>query len=149
MQKHDGGDKEKPLARCSAIDTKTNRSPQQQDWASGVSSLLIWGLPALGLYVTAEAGGLYRDIGWPVLLAFMGVACALNARRCSRIHCYVTGPFLLVLASVALLLALGIVSLGRDSWDRLTMSLVIGGLVFTFIPELVLGRYRSSKAQNR
>ncbi len=58
----------------------------------------------------------YLVIVWPGLLTFMGVTCLVNARHCGRIHCYFTGPFFLVLAGVAL----------------------------CWVPEWILGRYRSS-----
>ena len=61
-------------------------------------------------------GTRYLVIVWPGLLTFMGVTCLVNARHCGRIHCYFTGPFFLVLAGVAL----------------------------CWVPEWILGRYRSS-----
>jgi len=47
----------------------------------------------------------------------MGVACLLNALRCGRTHCYVTGPFFLILAGVALLYRIGILPLGARGWS--------------------------------
>jgi hypothetical protein len=32
----------------------------------------------------------------------MGVACIVNALRCGRVHCYLTGPFFLLMAVIAL-----------------------------------------------
>ncbi|WP_454864739.1 hypothetical protein [Pseudomonas rhizophila] len=36
-------------------------------------------------------------------LVVMGGACLVNAARCRRLHCYITGPYFLVLALSALL----------------------------------------------
>jgi hypothetical protein len=63
------------------------------DWAGGTRGCLIWGIPAAILLITPEIGESYLFVVWPVLLTFMGAACLLNARRCGRIHCFVTGPF--------------------------------------------------------
>lgn len=61
----------------------------QSDWASGLRGCLTWGIPATLLIITPVQ---YLVIVWPAALTFMGVACLLNARRCGRVHCYVTGP---------------------------------------------------------
>jgi len=86
----------------------------------------------------------YFVIVWPTLLTFMGVACLLNARSCGRIHCYVTGPFFLLLAGVGLLYGLGVLPLGVPGWSTLSVALVIGSAVFICVPEWIFGRCRSS-----
>jgi hypothetical protein len=113
------------------------------DWARGVRGLLTWGIPTAILLATPLLPPRSLAVIWPVLLTFMGVACLANARRCGRIHCFVTGPFFLVLAALALLYGVGILPLGEHGWATLSAALVIGGCVFTCVPEWVLGRYRS------
>lgn len=115
-----------------------------KDWARGRRALLIWWTPIALLMISAQIGGLYRDITWPLLLVFMGVACLLNARGSGRIHCYVTGPFFLILALMALLLGLGVFTLGANGWQILSAVLVIGGAALTCVPEWIFGRYRKS-----
>jgi hypothetical protein len=73
------------------------------DWASGLRGCLTWGVPIAILLATPRVGERYLVIVWTALLKFMGVACWLNARRCGRIHCYVTGPFFLLLTGLATL----------------------------------------------
>ena len=68
---------------------------------------MVWVVPAIILAGTATLGRSYLVIIWPVLLAFMGGACLLNARRCGRLHCFITGPFFLILALVSLLYEIG------------------------------------------
>ena len=104
-------------------------------------SILIWVVPAIILAITAGFGGPYLVVIWPVLLTFMGGACLLNAKRCGRLHCYITGPFFLILAVVSLLYGLGIVSLGPHGWQWLVDVLLIGGCVLTCVPEWLFGRY--------
>lgn len=86
----------------------------------------------------------YFVIVWPIVLTVMGLACLLNARRCGRTHCYVTGPFFLLLALVGLLYGLQVVPLGAKGWSMLSMVLVVGTVIFICIPEWLFGRYRSS-----
>jgi len=64
------------------MSANTNASP---DWVGGTrTKLLAWGLPhaalVAGLLVMVPA----RTAIWIAALAWMGVACILNARRCGR-----------------------------------------------------------------
>lgn len=112
-----------------------------QDLARGGMSLLLWVVPAIILAISAGLGGPYLVVIWPLLLTFMGVACLLNARRCGRLHCFITGPFFLVLAGVSLLYGLGIVPLGAHGWQWLVDTVLIGGCVLTCVPEWLFGKY--------
>lgn len=115
--------------------------PEKRDLACGGMSILIWVVPAVILAVTAGLGGPYLVVTWPVLLTFMGAACLLNARRCGRLHCFITGPYFLILALLSLLYGLGIVPLGPHGWQWLTDGLLIGGCVLTCVPEWLFGKY--------
>jgi hypothetical protein len=76
-------------------------------------------------------------------LAVMGVACLLNARRCGRIHCYFTGPFLIGAAAVALAYGAGVFHVpDRRGWNWLGLIVLIGALVLMTVPEAILGKYR-------
>ena len=112
------------------------------DWARGTKLILVWCLPLVILVASAWVGERYRVVVWPALLTWMGVACLLNARRCHRLHCYLTGPYFLVLALVALLHGLDVVPLGDYGWSMLSAALLIGGPFLVFAPEWALGRYR-------
>ncbi len=114
-----------------------------KDWARGGKAFLIWCVPAAALLISALMGGPYLVVVWPSLLSFMGVACLLNARACGRMHCYVTGPFFLLLAIVAVLHGLGIVGLGSRGWLVLSAVFVMGGAALTWMPEWLFGRYRN------
>jgi hypothetical protein len=118
-------------------------TPDQGDWFRGVRGWLVWGIPIAILVISPSLGTRYLVILWPTLLAFMGVACLLNARRCGRTHCYVTGPFFLLLAGAALLYGIGVLPLGANGWYTLCDAVVIGAIVLCCVPEWILGRYRS------
>ena len=78
------------------------------------------------------------------MLTWMGVACLVNARRCGRVHCHFTGPFLLVMALASLLFSLGVLPLGPEGWAWLGGALVLGWLSLRSAPEHLWGRYRGT-----
>jgi hypothetical protein len=122
-------------------DTTQSCPPNTRDITCGSTGLLIWGVPIVLLVVTANLGGIYALVSWPPLLVFMGGACLLNARRCGRLHCYITGPFFLLLAVLSLLYGLGLLPLGPRGWPWLVNALLIGSLVLCCVPEWLFGRY--------
>ena len=113
------------------------------DWIYRREGLALWWLPGAALLISALIGTRFQAVFWPPLLAIMGIACLLNARRCGRVHCYFTGPFFLLLALAALLHGSGLLSLGHRGWSLLTAILVVGFATLFFVPEWLLGPYRS------
>ena len=111
--------------------------------------ILYW-LPAITIVVAgvpAISSG-WRTVVWTVALATMGVACIVNALRCGRVHCYLTGPFFLLMALVALSYGLGILHLGGNGWNLLGLITLIGAIALWYLPEMFLGRYRKGRADN-
>ncbi|HEY6385763.1 MAG TPA: hypothetical protein VIX91_08800 [Candidatus Acidoferrum sp.] len=109
--------------------------------------LLYW-LPAIAIVVAgapAISNG-WRTAVWVVALATMGMACILNALRCGRVHCYITGPFFFLMALVALSYGLGILSLGGNGWNLLGLITLIGAVALWCLPEMFLGKYRKGPA---
>ena len=91
---------------------------------------------------TSAAGLPLRAVAftWTVAFAWMGTGCVLNALRCHRLHCYISGPVLLAGAAAAAPIGLGILSghaLNAVVW--ITTGLVI----LSFVLETVLGAYRT------
>ncbi len=127
------------------------RTCERRDLASGLRFWLIYILPIFLLWLTVSVRTPYLDrvetpylvVIWPVLLAFMGGACLYNARGCGRLHCYITGPFFLLLAVVALLYGLGWLPLGPHGWIWLANVLVLGSIVLPWVPEWMFGKYVS------
>jgi hypothetical protein len=75
----------------------------------------------------------------------MGMACIANALRCGRVHRYLTGPFFFLTALVALSYGLGILHLGRNSWNLLGLITLVGAIGLWCLPEMFLGRYRTGR----
>jgi len=105
--------------------------------------LLYW-LPAIAMVAVGPLpiSSSWRAVVWTVALATMGAACTVNALRCGRVHCYLTGPFFLLMALVALSSGLGILHLGRNGWNLLSLIILIGAIVLWCLPEMFLGKYR-------
>jgi hypothetical protein len=120
--------------------TNESRDILRNRWLVGA---LYW-LPALTVITTGffNIGQGWRTAVWVVALSAMGAGCVANALRCGRVHCYLTGPFFLVMAIVALLYGLGVVPLGGDGWNILGLIALVGALALWFIPEVFFGRYR-------
>ena len=100
------------------------------DLAAKKIAWLLWCVPSLVLvlgWFWSEA----RIWLWTPALLAAGVFCAVNAARCGRLHCYVTGPLYLLLAAVTLLRGLEVLSL-RWSW---ILFAVVAGTVLAHIPE--------------
>lgn len=114
---------------------------RSRDLTCGRAGFLLWVLPAVLLCIAAGIGGRVAAVAWPPLLLFMGAACLVNARRCGRLHCYITGPYFLLLAGVSLLYGLGGVPLGPRGWQWLSVALLIGACVLTCVPEWLFGKY--------
>jgi len=111
------------------------------DLACGGAGLLIWWIPTVILVAAAFSNSSLLVVIWPTLLAWMGGACLVNAKRCGRRHCYLTGPFFLVLAVVSLLYGLQILDLGVYGWKTLAGILLVGSCALTCLPEWIWGRY--------
>jgi len=103
--------------------------------------MAVWIVPSVLLAIATQAGIPGLAILWVAVMTFMGAACLINARRCQRLHCYVTGPFFLLLALVALLFGLRVIDLGPRGWTHLSYVMLVGACVLTCIPEWLFGRY--------
>jgi hypothetical protein len=104
---------------------------------------LFW-LPAIAIGVTASSNfrGSVRSAVWAAALSIMGIACIANAVRCGRVHCYLTGPFFLLMALTSLLYGLKRLPLGRNGWNLIGLTILIGAISLCCVPELFLGKYR-------
>lgn len=113
-----------------------------KDWAGSWKGLaLIWGLPTALMAASANLAPDLRAIVWTVMLLVMGGACLANARRCNRTHCYYTGPFLILMAALVALYALGLLPLGRNGWGALATIALGGAAILCCISERIRGRY--------
>src|SRR6185312_4494973 len=105
------------------------------------AGLLLWVVPIAILSASVSLGGLYPVIAWPLALGFMGAVCLVNARRCGRRHCLFTGPFFLLMAVISLLDWTRVLDLGTRGWSKLSVVLLLGGVLLTCVQEALWGRY--------
>lgn len=97
------------------------------------------------LMLVMTAGTIAGQMLWPAanvwfsvgLLLSWAAFCGINARRCTRTHCYLTAPILLLGAVGILLLHFGVVHF-PGYWINI---LIFGGIAVGCISEMVLGRY--------
>jgi hypothetical protein len=118
--------------------------------SSPLDALALFWLPTIAIVVAWSSGfsSSWRTIVWTVALGIMGAACIANALRCRRVHCYVTGPFFLVMALVTLLYGLGVLSLGRNGWNLIGMTTLIGAIALCCLPEMFFGKYLTDHAED-
>ena len=70
----------------------------------------------------------------------MATGCLLNAGRCHRVHCYISGTVLMGGAIFALVVALGAVAFSVETFDN-TISVLLVLALLSFVPELLWRRY--------
>lgn len=81
---------------------------------------------------------------WAVALAWMGTGCTLNALRCRRRHCIISGPVLLLGAIATGLIALGVLPGGNALGEAVNGTLAVAAL--SFLSECLWGLYAGVKA---
>jgi len=68
----------------------------------------------------------------------MGVACLVNAGRCGRVHCYVTGPLSFLAIGYVILAEFHLVPMAAGYF----LDSILGISILAFLVEIPLGRYR-------
>lgn len=101
-------------------------------WGAPIAAAGLLSLPIVPAWVTAAA--------WSAAFVWMGGACLINARRCGRVHCFVSGPILLLGAAFAAAIALEFVHINAVGFaGAVAATLALSALSYVF--ELVWGRY--------
>jgi len=117
-------------------------SRRKLDWVGNTRSFAFaWAMPIAALASAAFAPTPARTVVWIGALVWMGAACLANASRCGRVHCYFTGPFLLLMAVVVGLHGFEMVYLGPDGWTWLAISIAAGGFLLWWVPEHAWGKF--------
>jgi len=96
--------------------------------------------------VTLVAGFLLPPPWRPTVIAgsllVMAGACLANARRCGRLHCFLTGPFYLAMAAVSVAYGLGWLPRVGRGWLAIGLAVLVGGSLLATLPERFWGEYR-------
>jgi hypothetical protein len=100
------------------------------------AALVLWVLPTV-LVVIGACWPDGRAALWIPSLVVMGAACVVNAARCRRLHCHLTGPLFLLGALATALDALGVVAIDA----RWVLAALVVGTVAAFGLERVRGAY--------
>ncbi len=81
------------------VPVTSKEGSQKADLVCGKSAILLWYLPAFALIIGLNWAAARAWLWIPAFLV-MGATCVVNAARCGRLHCFVTGPvYLLALGS--------------------------------------------------
>ena len=104
--------------------------------------LLWWGLPiTIGVFANVPHLSQHIDAGvWAVVFAWMATGCLLNARRCHRVHCFISGPVLLLGSVFATLVMTGLIEPGASLFNNTINGTMLLAL-FSLVPEMVWRRY--------
>ena len=113
------------------------------DWARQPLSICLWW--ALPIAISAASGQLRMPLRinagiCAVSFVWMATGCLLNARRCHRLHCYISGPVLLLGGLFAGLVAASAFGLGIQAFNNAVSATLILALL-SFVPEFVWKRY--------
>lgn len=124
-----------------------NEVESNNDFAAKVLPFwLLWGAP---IAIMLSLNFLRPPAEWAtgilsVCFAWMGMGCAINARRCHRRHCYYSSPILFAGAALSLLVGFGFVDLGPYGLMYVTWG-IFALVLLTFLPEKLFGKYRGQQ----
>ena len=113
--------------------------PQSQvriDWVMRPGAGFFWWCLPLGVGFAANFLQLLARtsaIIWAFLFVWMGTGCILNARRCHRLHCYISGPAFFVGAAALGLFAAGMLTFVSTN-NIIGMTLAVA--LLSFVPEI-------------
>ena len=117
-------------------------SEARRDFARSPPFILLWWAAPMVIGNVANAMRLTLTANaavWALCLIWMATGCVLNAARCHRLHCFVSGPVLLAGAAGAGLIAAG-VSLAPFTLNTVLWT-AFGLALASFAPEFLWRRY--------
>jgi hypothetical protein len=111
-----------------------------KDWLGSTRARLVaWVIPTALIVAGLLASAPLRMAIWGAALAWMGIACLLNARRSGRTHCRYTGPYYFLM--IAPTLTLGIVDASIYAWLVLAALILLGDKIIWWATERAWGTF--------
>jgi hypothetical protein len=95
----------------------------------------LWRVPLLAFVVGILVGQPGRQLLWTPAFVVAGVACIVNARRCGRLHCFMTGPLYLIAA---------VATIAAAPWSWIAFS-VVAGTIAAYAVERYRGKYDTAQ----
>ncbi len=118
-------------------------SETRNDWVNRPGMGFVWWCLPLGIGFASNFFSMAARatvLVWMASFIWMGTGCTLNARRCRRLHCYISGPAFFVGAAALALSAAGIALLGPHSLNNIVvLSLTVA--LLSFLPEMIWRKY--------
>lgn len=114
-----------------------------KDWVRRPGMGFVWWCLPLGVGVAANyfsSSPRANALVWMVSFVWMGAGCILNARRCHRLHCYISGPAFFLGAGALALVSAGIALLGPHSLNNI-VGVTLAVALLSFVPEMLWRKY--------
>lgn len=114
---------------------------QTNDWVRQPQTAFLWWCLPLAIGFSLGLLGVPARLAaaiWAVLFLWMGSGCLLNALRCHRLHCYISGPIFFLGAAASVLFAMGLIHIHLNNMVGAILLLVLA----SFLPEIIWTRYR-------
>ena len=111
----------------------------RDDWDNRPCMGIVWWCLPLAIGVAASylaSSSLTTVLAWIVSFVWMGTGCILNARRCHRLHCYISGPAFFLGAAALGLFAAGIAFAGPHSLNNI-VGITLTVALLSFVPEII------------
>jgi hypothetical protein len=108
-----------------------------QDLVRTPVALLIWGIPTVSAFLMEALWGAHvisftaGGVIWILTALWVGVACAINFRRCGRVHCLINE---ILQPLLALSILLGIAGVSALKWNQYINAYWLI-LLASFVPE--------------
>ena len=116
---------------------------RRNDWVERPGMGFVWWCLPLGIGVASNffvISARATALIWMVSFLWMGTGCILNARRCHRLHCYISGPVFFLGAAALALFAAGIALLGPHSLNNI-VGLTLTIALLSYVPEMIWRKY--------
>ena len=113
------------------------------DWVRRPGMGFAWWCIPLGVGVAASyfaSSPRAAALVWTVSFVWMGTGCILNAWRCHRLHCYISGPAFFLGAAALACYAAGIALSGPHSLNNI-ISITLAAALLSFVPEMIRRKY--------